>query len=127
MHWNVEKVFFAICLGFLVLTILGFAKTLILDDPLSGSDLSTPGSSDGGAVGGVVRIEWYEPVPIDTARNPFQAVSDWRPAPSDTLGVPPLGQVPRRLPLPATVSGDPRARLRIELETPVSRDEEESR
>ena len=127
MRWNVEKVFFAVCLGFLVLTMLGFAKTLILGDPLAGSDLSEPGSSDGGAVGGVVRIEWYEPVPIEDARNPFQAISDWRPAPTDTLGVPPLGVVLRRLPLPATVSADPRARLRIENDPPISRDEEGSK
>ncbi len=127
MRWNVEKVFFTICLGFLVLTMLGFAKTLILDDPLSGSALSEPGSSDGGAVGGVVRIEWYEPVPIVDARNPFQAISDWRPAPRGNLGLPPLGIIPRRLPLPATVSSDPRARLRSESSPPVSMDEEESR
>ena len=127
MRWNVERVFFFICLGFLLLTMLGFAKTVILGDPLAGSELSEPGSSDGGAVGGVVRIEWYEPGPIESARNPFQTVSDWRTAPRDPLGVPPLGVLPRRIPLPATVSDDPRARLRVESSPPVSQDEEESR
>ena len=127
MRWNVEKVFFFICLGFLLLALLGFSKTIILGDPLSGADLTEPGSSDGGAVGGVVRIEWYAPVPIEAARNPFQTVSDWRSAPTDHLGVPPLGILPRRVPLPATVSDDSRARLRVELSRPVSRDEEESK
>ena len=127
MRWNVEKGFFFICLGFLLLTMLGFAKTFILGDPLAGSDLSAPGSSDGGAVGGVVRIGGYEPVPIETARNPFQTVSDWRTAPEGPLGEPPLGVLPRRIPLPATVSDDPRARLRVESSPPVSQDEEESR
>ncbi len=124
MRWNVEKVFFLVCMGFLLLALLGFAKTVILGDPLSGAELSQPGSSDGGTVGGVVRLEWYEPVPIDTARNPFQTISDWRPAPVDALGKPPLGMLPRRLPLPTLVSGDSQSRLRIEKERPVSKDEE---
>ncbi|MDE0959321.1 MAG: hypothetical protein OSB09_00910 [Planctomycetota bacterium] len=127
MRWNIEKGFCVICLGFLLLSVLGLAKTYILEDPLAGVDLRVPESSDGGTVGGLVRLEWYEPAPIEMARNPFSSVSEWKTAPTDLLGVPPLSPVLRRVPLPALVSGDPRTRLRAELATPVAvEDEKES-
>lgn len=125
MRWNIEKGFCVLCLGFLLLNFLGLAKTYILEDPLAAVDLRTPESSDGGTVGGLVRLEWYEPAPIEAARNPFASVSDWKPAPADALGKPPVSTVPRRIPLPALVSGDPRTRLRAELKIPVAVEEDE--
>ena len=125
MRWNIEKGFFVICLGMFLLSLLTLAQTFILGDPLSGVDLRRPGSSDGGTVGGLVRLEWSEPIPIEVARNPFETVSEWKPAPVNLLGVPPVGDLPRRVPLPVLVSSDPRTRLRAELAPPEAQDDEE--
>ncbi len=125
MRWNIEKTFCGICLCFLLLNVFGLAKTFILGDPLTGVALQQPSSSDGGAVGGLVRLDWYEPVPVEVARNPFQSVSEWKPAPVDVLGAPPVAPLPRRIPLPALLSGNSATRLHAELAPPVQVDEDE--
>lgn len=119
MRWNIEKIFFAIGAAFLLLSLLGMAQTLILSDPLSGVELMDPDSSSGGAVGGVVRVEWYESDPGLADRNPFQAISEWKPVPVRKLGNPPLGSLNRRVPLPPLFSKDAAAWLNAESETPV--------
>lgn len=118
MRWNIEKIFFAIGAAFLLLSILGMVQTLILADPLSAVDLMDPESSSGGAVGGVVRVEWYESDPGLASRNPFQAISEWKRVPVGSLVTPPLGSLNRRVPLPPLFSRDASAWLTFENEVP---------
>ncbi len=125
MRWNIEKGFFFIGIAFLLLSILGLAQTLILSDPLANVDLAQPGSSSGGAVGGSVRIEWYEPDAGLTIRNPFQAISDWKSSPAGMLGTPPLGDLRRRVPLPPLFSGEANAWLVSEAQMPNAIESEE--
>ncbi len=125
MRWNIEKGFCAIGAAFLLLSVLGLAQTLILSDPLAGVDLRDPGSSSGGAVGGVVRIEWYEADPALARRNPFKAISDWKSVPMGNLEIPPLGDLRRRIPLPPLFSADNSAWLDSEASPPVDIGSEE--
>jgi len=118
MRWNIEKIFFVIGAAFFLLSLLGMTQTLILSNPLSGVELMDPESSSGGAVGGVVRVEWYESDPGLASRNPFQAISEWKSVPVGSLVSPPLGSLNRRVPLPPLFSGDAAAWLTFEKEVP---------
>lgn len=118
MRWNIEKGFFAIGAAFLVLSLLGMAQTLILSNPISGVELVDPEPSSGGAVGGVVRVEWYESDPGLANRNPFKAISEWRSVPVGDLDTPPLGSLRRRVPLPPLFSEDNGAWLNSEQAPP---------
>ena len=126
MLFRSEKGFFAIGSVFLLLSVLGFVQTLILSDPLAGVDLQDPGSSSGGAVGGVVRVEWYEADAGLARRNPFKAISDWKDVPVGDLGSPPLGNLRRRVPLPPLFSADNAAWLGSEEAPPVDIGTEEN-
>ncbi|MGE3165106.1 MAG: hypothetical protein AB7O52_09390 [Planctomycetota bacterium] len=85
-----------------------------------------PAPSPRGANLPTVDIRWFEfPKRGREPRDPFEAVSEWRPAEADALPLPPLSDLRRRVPLPAPLFDSRLARLPRESVMPVLVEEEE--
>lgn len=119
MSWNKEKITFTLSLALLCWFTFQFAGSLFLGNPLEDVQLQNPSPSSAGVVGASVRIDWFEPNSLGSlARDPFQSVSDWRGAPADPLGFPPIPALMRRIPAPAPLKDVATARLTVEVTPP---------
>ena len=115
MGWNRERIVFALSLLILVGSIV-HASTSFFGDAGEEITLSEPRAATVGEVAGEVVLDWFKGGQ-GALRNPFEAKSEWRPARPDALPAPPYTDLLRRVPLPGTVAGAPRAWPSLE-ETP---------
>ncbi len=120
--WNKEKIAFAASVAVLVLVVIsnlpswtgGPLKRFVGREPQTGvsSDLDTG-----------VKVDWYRRAKVGSPRNPFQAISDWRAPRRDPLPLPALGELERRVPLPAPIASAPGARPPREEKMPETEEQ----
>ncbi len=118
IHWNKERVVFAVSVIIFALVVVANVPTWTRG-PEAKFQFRDPQTGVSTEIDRGVRVEWFQVNKVGAkARNPFLAISEWRPMKPDLLPLPPLGALERRVPLPAPMAQAPGARPPRELEMP---------
>ncbi len=121
--WNKEKIAFAASVAVLVLVVISNLPSWT-GGPLERFALREPQTGVNSVIDRGVKVDWFRPAKVEShARNPFQAISDWRAARLDPLPLPPLGELERRVPLPAPIASAPGARPPREEKMPEAEEQ----
>ncbi len=114
--WNKEKLVFLSA----IIAAVGVIALSVQAHGRKGAEIGYAGLDPKPPTAGTLEepIPWVLPSRAE-GRDPFQLISDWRPAVADALPAPPAPALRRRVPLPSALDGSARARPPRETAMPV--------